>query len=234
MDWSWVVEGLRWIGSLSIFTLGTATITGIVGYIFKTVFTHMLNKETELHKSILNQQTEHYKLILNQQTEQYKAELQRMNNKHNITFSKLHEDRAETIKKLYSKLITLQLNTYKLLGPRGMVEQSIDKSIDKTRMLELVNKVSDESSELHEDHKVNRIYFSEEICDLIDNVTIHIQQATLYLRFMLDDNREESEEFMLDQENRERMIVDSILNEIPRLREALELEFRKLLGVIEG
>ncbi|MGX5472604.1 hypothetical protein [Bacillus toyonensis] len=123
MDWSWLVEGIRWIGNLSIFTLGTATITGIVGYLFKTVFTHMLNKETELHKSILNQQTEHYK-----------AELQRINNKYNITFSKLHVDRAETIKSLYSKLIKLQTNTFALLGPKGMAYQLIDRSIDKKKM----------------------------------------------------------------------------------------------------
>ncbi|WP_270607118.1 hypothetical protein [Bacillus mobilis] len=233
MDLVWIEDGIQWIKSLGIFTLGTATITGIIGYLFKTVFTQMLNKETELHKSILNQQTEHYKSMLNQQTEHYKAELQKMNNKHQITFSKLHADRAEVIKKMYSQLINLQLNTLELLGLQGMLYQSIDRSIDKTYRLDLIDKVENEAEELHNDFKINRIYFSERICNMFDNITIHILKATFHLRATSSYNQEEPIEHVLDLENGDRGVVDSILNEIPRLREALESEFRKLLGVVE-
>lgn len=61
MNWSWIEEGLKWIGSLGIFTLGNATITGIVGYLFKIALSHILTKQSEEYKSILNKQTESYK-----------------------------------------------------------------------------------------------------------------------------------------------------------------------------
>ncbi|QWH20724.1 hypothetical protein EXW62_27390 (plasmid) [Bacillus mycoides] len=234
MDWSWAEEGLKWIKNLGVFTLGTATITTIMGYFFKTVFTHVLNKESEIHKSMLNQQTEHYKLILNQQTEHYKAELQRINNKHQITFSKLHADRAETIKELYRILVKLQESAYDILGSQGIVNETIDKSIDEPTMRELVLKAKNESNDLHEKYKINRIYFSEDICKLIESIIIQMQVIVSYL---LDDpfnnNERELEEVIALQERTEEIVAQRILDEIPKLKKALEDEFRKLLGVIE-
>ncbi|MGF9853125.1 hypothetical protein ABHN09_16375 [Bacillus paramobilis] len=229
MDWSWVDEGLRWMGSLGVFTLGTATVTGIAGYLFKTVFSHVLSKQSEEHKALLNQQTQNYKSILDQQTEYYKAELQKMNNKHQITFSKLHIDRAETIKDLYVKLVHLHERSLALLGSKGRISHSIDRSIDSVEMRELVLKARQVYLDFIAYYRPNEIYFSEDICKLFENIIVHME---MILTMLLGYNQELIEE-MEGWKEEEKKIAGRILNEIPKLKNALELEFRKLLGVIE-
>ncbi|EOO10312.1 hypothetical protein IAW_01119 [Bacillus cereus str. Schrouff] len=229
MDWSWVGEGIKWIGSLTIFTVGTATITGIIGYLFKKVFEHMLNKETEVHKAILNQQTEHYRALLNQQTEQYKAELQKINNRHHITFSKLHVDRAETIKNLYVKLVKVYDTSMEVLGYDGIVTHSIGNSIDPSEMRHLASSLQQDAKGLKDYFYDNRIYFSEEICELLDKIL-----GKLYIiPFVLSGyNHEWMQEIEGWREEVDK-IPKEILSDIPELQRTLEKEFRKLLGVIE-
>ncbi|PES17528.1 hypothetical protein CN501_08285 [Bacillus cereus] len=230
MDWSWATEGLNWIKSLGIFTLGTATITGIIGYLFKAVFTQMLTKESEIHKSMLNQQTEHYKSILNQQTEHYKAELQRINNKHQITFSKLHADRAEIIKGLYKVLVKLERSSLDLLDPQGIVNNTIDEST----MRGLVVKTAQHTNVLYDEYKINRIYFSEDICKLIESIIVHMQVIGAYLIDCPPNNiGQELKGSIPIQDRTKELVAYRISEEIPKLKKDLEFEFRKLLGVIE-
>ncbi|PFV45510.1 hypothetical protein [Bacillus thuringiensis] len=234
MDWSWATEGLNWIESLGIFTLGTATITGIIGYLFKAVFTQMLNKESEIHKSMLNQQTEHYKSILNQQTEHYKAELQRINNKHQITFSKLHADRAEIIKDLYKIIVKLERSSLDLLSPQGIVNNTIDETIDESIMREFVIKAAQHTNVLYDEYKINQIYFSEDICKLIESIIVHMQVIGSYLSdYPPNDIGQELKGSIPIQERTKEIVAHRISEEIPKLKKNLEFEFRKLLGVIE-
>ncbi|HDR3890315.1 TPA: hypothetical protein QCO65_004833 [Bacillus cereus] len=229
MDWSWAEAGVKWMGSLGVFTLGTVTVTGIAGYLFKTVFTHTLSKQSEEHKALLNQQTEHYKLLLNQQTEQYKAELQRMNNKHNITFSKLHIDRAETIRHLYIKLVKLHDSSMELLGYDGILTRSIGKSMNPSEMQQAVVKTYQDASELKDYFYDNQIYFSEDICELLEKILGKMYPILLALSGYKHEWVQGADYWKEKLEE----IPEDILSEIPKLKCALEKEFRKLLGVIE-
>ncbi|MHA4410656.1 hypothetical protein ACX163_05205 [Bacillus cereus] len=216
MDWSWLVEGLKWIGSLGVFTLGTATITGIIGYIFKTVFAHMLNK-----------QTEQYKVILNKQTEEHKSELQRLTNKHQIIFNKLHEERAVTIKELYSKFVKLEKKMRSLTSLfQGAWENTMEqKSKDAL----------DSYWDFLDFYSVNRIYFSEDICKIIDNIEGEFKNILHNIQvYELDRNELDSDiKVRHEQINVWKANWDRVKKEIPDLKNKIEIEFRKLLGVIE-
>lgn len=218
MDWSWVETGIKWIGSLGVFTLGTVTVTGIVGYLFKTVFSHVLSKQLEEHKTLLNEQTE-----------QYKAELQRMNNKHNITFSKLHIDRADTIRHLYIKLVKLQDSSMELLGYDGILNRTIGKSMNPSEMQNAVAKTYQDASELKEYFYDNQIYFSEDICELLEKILGKMYPILLTLSGYEHEWVQETDSW----EENIKVIPEIILSEIPKLQRNLEKEFRKLLGVIE-
>ncbi|HHZ5402540.1 TPA: hypothetical protein ACWJ98_000337 [Bacillus cereus] len=218
MDWSWAETGIKWIGSLGVFTLGTVTVTGIVGYLFKTVFSHVLSKQLEEHKTLLNEQTE-----------QYKAELQRMNNKHNITFSKLHVDRAETIRHLYTKLVKLQDSSMELLGYDGILDRSIGKSMNPSEMQNAVAKTYQDASELKEYFYDNQIYFSEDICELLEKILGKMYPILLTLSGYEHQWVQATDGW----EENVKVIPEIILSEIPKLQRNLEKEFRKLLGVIE-
>lgn len=216
MNWSWVEEGLKWIGSLGVFTLGTATITGIVGYLFKTIFSHILTK-----------QSEEYKSILNKQTESYKSELQRLNNRQQITFSKLHVDRAETIKNVYSKLVELEDSTRNLVKPL----QLNGEPSKKEKVTEAYGKFND----FYSYSNVNRIYFSEEICKLIDTIKEAFKEILVSIETyaVLEDKLADDIDFRKVQ--RQVLLANwkRVREEIPELKILLEGEFRKLLGVIE-
>lgn len=201
MDWNVIGE---WILNLGIFSIGTASITAVIGFLGKSIFQTYLTKQTET----------------------FKSELQRLTNRHQITFSKLHEERAETIKDLYTKLVELESST------RGLVDfgHLYDKEMEKERSKEVVEK----SSELYQYCNVNRIYFSEDICKSLDKIhenfgTIIVTYDTYYTfrREIL------SEEDIVFEEERKAEMRKCIKEEIPVLKNSIEYEFRKLLGVIE-
>ncbi|EEL16931.1 hypothetical protein bcere0016_24760 [Bacillus cereus 95/8201] len=240
MNWySAVEEGLKWIQSLGIFTVGTAALTGIIGYLFKTLFAHVLNKQLEDHKTALNKQIsenqlmvnkqlEDHKTILTRQIDEHKSELQKLENKHHIIFNKLHENRAETIKVLYSKFVDLEnkmINLTKLFRAAG--EKSMKEKADEALMS-------------YEDfisfYSVNRIYFNEDVCELIDKIEKEIR-GTLIDTGVYELNLIESGPGSKVSEQQTQIWIKNwnrIEKDVPKLKGNLEGEFRKLLGVIES
>ncbi|WP_179957890.1 MULTISPECIES: hypothetical protein [Bacillus cereus group] len=240
MNWPVAIEeGLKWIQSLGIFTVGTAAITGIIGYLFKTIFAHVLNKQLEDHKTALNKQIsenqlavnkqlEDHKTALTRQIDEHKSELQKLENKHQIIFNKLHENRAETIKVLYSKFVDLEnkmINLTKLfqaVGEKSMKEKADEASISYWDFLSF--------------YSVNRIYFNEDVCGLIDKIEKEIRgilvSTGVYELHLIESGpgsnvSPEQTEIWLENWRR-------IEKDVPKLKRNLEGEFRKLLGVNEG
>ncbi|MGH0522467.1 hypothetical protein [Bacillus toyonensis] len=239
MNWSLALdEGLKWIKSLGVFTLGTASITAIIGYLFKTFFTHVLNKQIEDHKTTLNKQIhenqlalnkqlEDHKTTLTRQIEEHKTELQQLTNKHQIIFNKLHENRAETIKNLYSKFVDLE---NKMISLTKLFQAVGEKSME-----EKANEASSSYWEFLSFYSVNRIYFSEDLCKLIDKIEAEIR-GTLIDTGVYELNKIKSgpgNNVSLEQMEIWRKNWARIEKDVPELKNSLEKEFRKLLGVIE-
>ena len=83
--------------NLGIFTIGTVTVTTVIGFIAKSIFNNYLSKKVELYKSQLQYESE-----------TFKAELQRQNAEHQIKFSALHKDRATIIKELHTGFLNVR------------------------------------------------------------------------------------------------------------------------------
>lgn len=81
------------IEQLGIFTIGSVSIVGLVGYLSKIVFEKFL--ETKINS---------YKTTLEKELEIFKNELKRKDFEFETKFSKLHIERAKIIKELYRKL----------------------------------------------------------------------------------------------------------------------------------
>ncbi|PES36705.1 hypothetical protein [Bacillus thuringiensis] len=257
-EYYWIERGIKWLGSLGIFTFGTLSISAGIGYVLQKTWLHVLKNREEDHKSelrkreadfkrLLDEQVEDHKSelrkreadfkgILDKQLEEHKSELKKINDKYQIMFSKLHVDRAEIIKELYTKLVDLESSTYDLLGPKGIVNRSFDKSMDLSELKESLVNTMNKFLELEEMYKLNRIYFKVGICELFEGVRTNVNIVTSGMLLYVSNYEgpdEVSGVLRTELKNIEENTVNRILREIPKLKKALEEEFRRLLGVIE-
>ena len=192
---------------LGYFTIGTISITGLIGYIFKTYFENYLQNRSE----------------------ELKLTTQFLLNQKQIKYTKLHEERGEIIKELYSKLLDykLSIESYLMILSIGGDERNRKEAQFGWR---------DKGISFEKFYNLNRIFFSSNFCNLSDNLREEMksinQQISGYLDqynifHLIQSNSKESTEYI-------RMIMnaqkDISLKVEPLLKE-LEEEFRELLGV---
>ncbi|HDR7801705.1 TPA: hypothetical protein QCY03_005592 [Bacillus tropicus] len=234
---------------LTAYAFGTASIATVIAYLSKQGFLHAMKRLEENHKSELRKREEEYKKELNKelkridaefkvltdrQVEEHKSELKKINDKYQIKFSKLHEDRAGIIKNLYSKLVTLESNVKKLLGQNGSSKLEIPRSRNPEETAEIYEGVRASTVALLDCYTQNRIYFSEEVCELFeDMINGIISTAVEFLPYMHSNRVQEQDTSVEQREKADKKVAEFIYSEMPKIKRALELEFRELLGVIE-
>ncbi|PEW44425.1 hypothetical protein COE01_14825 [Bacillus thuringiensis] len=229
-----VQEGLNWLESLGVFTLGAATVTGIFSSVFTMVATHKLRKREENHKTELREREEahktelrkreiDYKTFLGQQIEVHKSELKKLNDQYQITYGKLHVDRAETIKNLYQKLVELELSTRNLLG----LGKTMDEGLSKDEIMRRRVKVKQKYLALEDYYMINQIYFSKEICKSFNELRSNTRITLAYF------DAYHEEDGVGNKKTEKQTIEHYINNEFPKVKEVLEIHFRRLLGVSE-
>ena len=233
---------------LGVFGIGTASIVAGIVYLSKQVFLHKMKKLEENHRSELRKREEDhkkelnkelkkiesdFKILIERQMEEHKSELKKINDKYHITFSKLHAERAETIKRLHTKLVELEISTWDLLSWDGVnLPNSINKKVDKQHLKETVDEMAEKAVDLHDDFKRNEIYFPENISNVFGEITENMNEITsnIYLYINMDNNNVTDLESFLE---KEKETVEQINERIPDAKESLQIEFRKLLGVVE-
>ncbi|PEN77540.1 hypothetical protein CN539_00695 [Bacillus toyonensis] len=216
-------------------------------FLLKHLFLHVMKRWEEDHKSELRAREDEYKsklknmeadfkLLLDKQIEEHKSELKKINDKYQIKFSKLHADRAVIIKDLYSKLVTLESNAKDLLGPNGSINQSIPRSRAPKETAKIFENLRVSTADLLDCYMKNKIYFSEEVCKLFEDITYGIPTiAVQFLSYMPSKGVQVQEEAISveKKEKEDRIVADYVYDEMPKIKVALEAEFRELLGVIE-
>jgi hypothetical protein len=150
----------------------------------------------------------------NKEIEQLKSALQISASEHQIRFEKLYERRAFVIAELYSLLVDMHDT-----GAR-FVFQHNDANLE----------VADEKRRaLYTFYAKQRIYIPEHICGLLDQMVDEISKQTI----TVDVYREGYCPTPRSAEDRRNAMVNAVKayeQEIPRLKKAIDAEFRKLLG----
>ncbi|MGH0601710.1 hypothetical protein [Bacillus mycoides] len=225
---------------LGAFGLGTAGISTVIVYLSKQVFLHKMKNLEENHKNELNKELKkieaEFKVLTDRQIEDHKAELKKINDKYHITFSKLHADRAVIIQDLYSKLVALESKAKDLMGPNG----SINRSIPRLREPEKTAKISEDLKvswiDLLDCYTKNKIYFSEEVCKLFEDIIYGIPTIAVQFFSYTSSKSVQVQEEAISVEKKEeedRIVAEFVYDEMPKIKGVLETEFRELLGVIE-
>lgn len=171
-------------------------------------------RKLESHKDSLRKETEQqletHKAELAKLTAEHKTELDRIVYEHQIQFSHMHEKRAEIIAELYSALAVARDDI------RAADWEQAPKVDFKKLSTEVLNAVSLYSK--------NRIYFSEDVCERLRDITDSIRAAG-YAAFITNCSAPP------DEFDKQEGIYFTQVRVIDKVLELLERDFRKLLGV---
>lgn len=158
---------------------------------------------------------------LHKDLEKFKGELQLAATEHQIRFSRLHEKRAEVIAELYKLLVNATWKAESFTSPMEWTGEP-DK---KKKYIAATNAIA-EYFRFFDQH---RIYLSPTLCarleDFAKRLRLPVMQFGVWLRheYLTEQAAKEKDETWTSAWN-------TVKNDVPQLREAIESEFRMLLG----
>jgi len=164
-------------------------------------------------------------VVIAKDLEAFKSRLAITAAEHQVTFAALHARRAEVVSELYKLLVRAVLEASRFANPLEMSHQPDRKQkyVNATNATTAFYLYFDE----------NRIYLPTPLCDQLDQFASKLHVPTVTLGF-----HEQYEQGQGDPQNeRTKAWVaawHSVEKEIPPVRQALEAEFRKMLGVGSG
>ncbi|WP_176544189.1 hypothetical protein [Bacillus cereus] len=162
---------------------------------------------------------------LNEQLADYNSALQKLNTNYQIVFSKLHGDRTETIKQLYNILFEVDRNV------RNLKWEEERANIEGIR--EEISKLMRKATELNDNYQVNRIYFSEDICELFESMNAKLRDVILPINYYYFERFHVSLENQGSETEIKEKMRKYMDEDIPELKGKIEEEFKKILGVNE-
>lgn len=159
--------------------------------------------------------------------EAYKSELQRASLEHSVRFERLHLERAEAIKDLYAKLVSLDDALTDAL--RAFIRTG-DTSIE-----ERVQRVASSFNDLRDYFHPRRIFFETETCFSVEEI-LELAKGIFFEITTLETNPTHEQyrfdrELLLERHQFWEKARASHKNEFPQVRAKLEAQFRSLLGV---
>jgi hypothetical protein len=155
--------------------------------------------------------------------EKFKDEIRAGAFERETRFTKLHEERAEVIVKLYRKLVKIE----RRLSSYAYNVKSSEASCEETE-----KSIWDAIHEFQDYFLDNRLYLPETLGGRVEE--FHQLSSSAYVTLQIADiaKMSSSNDESYDREYKEEFTEASriISEEIPPLKEEIELEFRRLLG----
>jgi hypothetical protein len=198
----------------AIFTAigGTAILLAVVAWLIRSLIGQYLSKDLENYKDELKYQSE-------MELEKLKGELVMNAATHQIRFSKLHEKQATLIEELYLGVNRLDQLSKLLIGLFSQ-EKPVNEKIGR------IHEILQEYLEYNAKFRENKLFFTPEINTLLEAYKYTVFEPAIVL--LEDISNTEKQDFINGySDNNEHNI-----KKIDDLKAAIEIMFRKLLGVI--
>lgn len=199
---------------------------GIAAFIIQRIIEHSSTKNLEKYKQELDFKIRSYQLTLDRDLEKYKSNL----NLHLSLQTTLHDKRLTIIDEMYKMLVTLDSGMRNMTGMHFVYE---DAEKENQERVDIAQKAF---TEYNNYFLYNKLYFNKDISDLLENVRKEYYSANLDF---FEPNRLKSftggrptPEGYKKAVETSQAASQRIRNDIPRILEQLEEQFRKLLGVI--
>lgn len=194
-------------------TVGTAAaVAGAFAWLTKSIITHFLSRNIESYKVELKRQSD-------REIEEVKSRLQIVASEHQIVFSRLHEKRVEIVAETYTLIHRVHSKAI------GLISEVFHAGLrtPKDRAQELF----DDCLKFYDFFQQHRIYFSEELCNMMDEFVTLIGETNAAVR-RAPDSLDHSTEG--GKEAYQRMAI--LMDKLPEIKKSIEKYFRTLLGVI--
>jgi len=189
--------------SIALSTISSSIFLGILAFLFKSLVGQLLSRDIEKFKIQLEKS---YAIEL----ERLRVDLRKEAFEHETKFGNLHVKQMEIIAEVFRRLSKIETRFVWVVLPLfARTGKSHDDDQLKASFAEIIM--------FHEYFQENRIHLDRKLCDQIFRLEGMLSQ--LYLSFNTENWTP----------NMER--IGEALTEIPQLREVLESEFRRMLGV---
>lgn len=203
-----------WKELIEVFGI-SAFILAAVAWVVRSLFLRFLTKDIEKYKNDLKREAD-------KEFAKIESQLKIDALTHQIRFSRLHECRAEIIAELYKKIVALE-------SARLCLETEFETEFEREDNSELEGKADkfiDKYYEVNEYIENNKIYFPESLSDkLTDYGTQYFNLSIEIVYLSKADNRQTLiDNFQKDKED--------FRNRNEKIKNIIESDFRKLLGVI--
>jgi len=218
--------------SLIKFITTSALITTALVYLVRKFIDKYFENSLINYKNDISKELEFFKHELNHKTEKIKFEFSQISNEHKIRYAKLYEDFGEIIKSTYSDIILLE-DELKNLTSRYQGEEwkNPDNNFKIKNLIE----------EFLKKFEINRLYFSEDLCEKIDfliqnmieiNINMYKAKSPESLNNDLaDGGLKLTKGQIVKPKDTWFSLNEDVNNKIKQIRRDLEREFSKLLGV---
>ena len=158
--------------------------------------------------------------VLAKDLEKFKAGLQQAGIEHQIRFSKLHEKRATVLAKLYKLLVEASWRASDFTSPVQFGDPDRKQQyVDARNGVAAYFRFFDQ----------HRIWLPPELCDPLENFANQLRAPTIQLGVYLQINHP-TEKTLQEQQEVWSKAWATVSSDIPKLRSAIEAEFRRLLG----
>lgn len=194
-------------------TVGTAAVVAAAAaWLTKSVLTHFLSRNIASYKAELKRQSD-------REIEEVKSRLQIVASERQIVFSRLHEKRVEIVAETYT--LIHKVNSKAI----GLISEVFHAGLRTPK--DRAQEVFDDCLKFYDFFQQHRIYFSEELCNMMDKFVALIGETNVAVRRApdnLDHSTEDGKEAYL------KMAI--LMDRLPEIKKSIEKYFRTLLGVI--
>lgn len=194
---------------------GSSLLVAGAAWLARSIISQYLEKDIGVFKANIERESA-------SEIARLRHDLEMLLNEHRVKFESLHSKRSEVIAELYGKIVEFYEG---IDGFISFILLCEDKDVeDEASKLWLKVDAFKKYAEIH------RIYFSKELCDLLDKLYDTADEPTSKLMV--------SAEYQNDDVNGKENLYkswhdakDSLENEVKEIRKIIENEFRCLIGV---
>jgi hypothetical protein len=197
-------------------------IIGGISWVLKMLGQDFISRRFSAYEKELDIKSKEFQATLDADLQTHKAKL----DKEHTKFQKLHEKRLEVIMELYKAIVKLDIALQLLTAIVKPIPNGTDlKEMEQEQM----KNASDAYQEFQRFYLDNKIFFNSETCIIIDKL-----KNTYWEGFWQGTIRQRLPPAPTFQQtiDEARKASETVTEHIPPIKEKLEIEFRKLLGVI--
>ncbi|MDB5203273.1 MAG: hypothetical protein JWQ27_2682 [Ferruginibacter sp.] len=198
---------------------------GVAAFIIQRIIENSSTRNLEKYKQELDFTIRSYQLTLDTDLERYKSDL----NLHLTRQTTLHDKRLTIIDEMYKKLVTLDSGMRAMTGMHLVYDDAEKESKQR------VDTAQEAFTEYNNYFLYNKLYFNKQISDLLENIRKEYLSANFDFfepkRLQSFTGGRPSREGYRAAVETSQAAAKRIQNDIPKILEQLEEEFRKLLGV---